>query len=281
MQSPFPGMDPYIEQHRLWPDFHDDLIGEIKRILASVVPARYVVRTGERSYVVLAEAEGKDEHPFVPDLGATSTGRRPRSSAAEVSAPPAGTTTQSGPVEMLAFIEERYRENFIEVYDAESEQRLVTTIEVLSPSNKRRGTEGWDLYQRKRQALLLGAANLVEIDLLRGDQRMPMVTPWPTSPYYILVGRKRRVPRCTVWPACFQERLPEVLVPLEDPDPDITLDLQPMVEAIYRRSRYDTSIDYTKPLTPPLAPEQAAWLEERLHPGSPTRPGTSRRRKRR
>ncbi len=226
MPSPFPGMDPYIEQHRLWPDFHDDLIGEIKRRLAAAVPERYVVRTGER------------------------------------------------------LIEERYRENFIEIYDTQAEQRLVTTLEVLSPANKRRGTEGWDLYLRKRQALLLGAANLVEIDLLRGGQRLPMVTPWPASPYYLLVCRKQRAPYCTVWPASFQEPLPEVLVPLDDPDPDVCLALQPMVEAIYRRSRYDTSIDYAKPLTPPLTPAQAGWLGERLRPGSLTRPGTARRRKR-
>lgn len=280
MPSPFPGLDPYIEQHRLWPDFHDDLIAEIKRFLAASVPARYVVRTGERSYVVLAESEGKDEHPFVPDLGVTSTSRRPRISASGAPARPAETTAPTGPVQMLALIEERYRENFIEIYEAQSEQRLVTTIEVLSPANKRRGTEGWDLYLRKRQALLLGAANLVEIDLLRAGQRMPMVTPWPASPYYILVCRKRRAPYCNVWPASFQERLPVVDIPLDDPDPDIALDLQPMVEAIYGRARYDTSIDYTKPLTPPLTPIQAAWLEERLHTDSPTRPGTSRRRKR-
>lgn len=280
MPSPFPGMDPYIEQHHLWPDFHDDLIAEIKRFLATAVPPRYVVRTGERSYVVLAESEGNEAHPFLPYVGVTTTDHHPGRSAVETTAPPAETTRQGGPVQMIALIEERYRENFIEIYDAQSEQRLVTTIEVLSPSNKRRGTEGWDLYLRKRQGLLLGAANLVEIDLLRGGQRMPMVTPWPSSPYYLLISRKRRAPYCSVWPATFEERLPEIPVPLDEPDADVSLDLQPMVEAIYARSRYDTSIDYTKPLTPPLTPTQAEWLKERLHPGRPTRPGPSRRRKR-
>jgi hypothetical protein len=272
MPSPFLGMDPYIEQHRLWPDFHDDLIAEIKRSLATALPAHYVVRTGERSYVVLAESEGKDAHPFIPDLGVTAAERRGRSAPAE-------SAVQGGPVQMLALIEERYRENFIEIYDLQSEQRLVTTIEVLSPSNKRRGAEGWDLYLRKRQALLLGAGNLVEIDLLRGGQRMPMVTPWPPSPYYLLVCRKRRAPYCTVWPASFQETLPRLQVPLDEPDPDVVLDLQPMVEAIYHRSRYDTTIDYTKRLTPPLSADQTAWLEERLSGSRGTRPRTSRRRK--
>lgn len=78
---------------------------------------------------------------------------------------------------MRAFVAEEYRESFIEIYEADSELRLVTCVEVLSPSNRRRDTEGWDLYLRKRQALLLGAANLVEIDLLRGGQRL---TPPPS-----------------------------------------------------------------------------------------------------
>jgi hypothetical protein len=37
-----------------------------------------------------------------------------------------------------------------------------------------------------------------------------------------------------------------------------------MVEAIYARSRYDTSINYTRPLDPPLDAEQAAWVGQRL-----------------
>ena len=59
MKSPFPGMDTFIEECGLFEDFHQKLIGEIERELARIVPDRYVVRTGERPYVVLAEAEGK------------------------------------------------------------------------------------------------------------------------------------------------------------------------------------------------------------------------------
>jgi hypothetical protein len=73
MKSPFPGMDPYIEACGLWEDFHDDLIAEIKRVLAREVPKGYVVRTRSRSYVVLAQAEEKSERPSVPDVSVTST----------------------------------------------------------------------------------------------------------------------------------------------------------------------------------------------------------------
>src|SRR5205807_280605 len=72
MKSPFPGMDPYIEACGLWEDFHDDLINEMKRALAQAVPDRYLVRTGERSYVVLVESESKRNHPFLPDISITT-----------------------------------------------------------------------------------------------------------------------------------------------------------------------------------------------------------------
>src|SRR5208282_6135181 len=101
-------------------------------------------------------------------------------------------------VTMRAFIQEEHREAFIEIYEASPGQRLVTSIEVLSPSNKRRGAEGWDLYQRKRQSLLLGNVNLVEIDLLRSGQRMPMLDSWPNSPYTCLVARAKKYDRCQV-----------------------------------------------------------------------------------
>jgi len=52
--------------------------------------------------------------------------------------------------------------------------------------------------------------------------------------------------------------------PLAAPDPDITLALQPLVEAVYARSHYDRDLDYRRPLHPPLCPADAVWLEERL-----------------
>jgi len=161
-------------------------------------------------------------------------------------------------------IEEEHREAFVEIYEMSPEQRLVTSIEVLSPSNKRPGTEGWELYQRKRQSLLLGDASLVEIDLLRGGQRMPMLDRWPDSPYALLVARAKKAQLCRVWAAHFQRPLPALPVPLAKPDPDVPLDLQPMIDAIYQRSHYERSIDYSKPLTPPLDAAEKAWLEQQL-----------------
>jgi Protein of unknown function (DUF4058) len=259
MKSPFPGMDPYIEERGRWADFHTKLIGEIERTLAVALPDRYFIQIGERSYVVLAGTDGKEESQFCPDVGVELSER-------EVSLPARGVavavpSTASDAVTIRAFIEERFRENFIEIYTADPELRLVTCIELLSPSNKRRGSEGWEQYLRKRNALLLGTANLVEIDLLRSGQRLPMVEPWPDSAYYFLVGRQSHVPYCRVWPVHCHRVLPEIPVPLANPDPDVPLALGPLIDAVYERSRYAQRIDYSKPLHPPLPPEQATCLQ--------------------
>jgi hypothetical protein len=170
---------------------------------------------------------------------------------------------EAEPVSMRAFIQQEHREAFIEIYEANPDQRLVTSIEVLSPSNKRPGTEGWELYQRKRQSLLLGNVSLVEIDLLRGGQRMPMLDAWPDSPYTLLVARAS-AELCRVWPANYRGPLPRIPVPLAKPDPDIPLDVQPMIDEIYERFRYMRSIDYRKPLNPPLDAVETGWLKQRL-----------------
>ncbi len=263
MPSPFPGMDPYIEACGLWEDFHNHFIEQIAWQLAEAAPPRYVVRTGERSYLVLVDAEGKNSYPFGPDVSVTAPrgrkkgGKRGGTAVAEPAVP--------APSHVLrAFIEEEHREKFIEIYESDPEQRLVTTIEVLSPSNKRPGTEGWDLYQRKRQSILLGDVNLVEIDLLRGGRRPPILDPWPKSPYTLTVARARHPQSCRVWEAHFQYPLPPIPVPLAKPDPDLTLGLQSLIDTIYRRFRYEQSLKYTIKLKPPLSPAEAAWCRKRL-----------------
>ncbi len=167
------------------------------------------------------------------------------------------------PITMRPFIQEEHREAFIEIYEANPEQRLVTSLEVLSPSNKHPGSEGWDLYQRKRQSLLLGKVSLVELDLLRGGQRMPMLDPWPDSPYTLLVARAKSQ-LCRVWRAHSLRPLPTFPVPLVSPDDDISLNIQPMIDQIYQRFRYPRSIDYRKALRPPLAEAESLWLKKQL-----------------
>ncbi len=276
MTSPFPGMDPYIEACRLWDDFHHKLISEIDRALSAVMPSHYVVRQGERAYISQLKpgAFEVERNQMQGDVSISLSAVRPprghESSVALMDEPV--TTTEYDSVLMVALEQIEHIEPFIEIRSLDPERTLVTTIEVLSPSNKQRGTKGWKLYQRKRVAHLTGHANLVEIDLLRGGGRLPMVTQWPISPYAILVSRSESAPSCRAWPASFEAPLPTIPVPLAPPDRDVSLSLQPLVDAIYARSRYATDIDYHQPCTPPLATNEVEWLNQRLGRTSPNPP---------
>jgi hypothetical protein len=272
MKSPFPGLDPYIESCGLWEGYHNRLIHKIDEALAQVLPSGYFIDTAVRSYVVLIGAEGKDEYLAKPDVVVTEPAARKKTRKHKGNATVAVAPEEAGSVPMQAFIAEKFEETFVEIYAEGKERFLVTCIEVLSPSNKRRNSEGWEEYERKRQAMLLGRANFIEIDLLRGGDKMPMLTRWPDSPYTLLVSRSSRAPYCRVWPAHFQHRVPSIPVPLRDPDPDLTLDLQPLLESIYSLGRYHERIDYNRPLTPALSEEEAVWVRDLLKNHQPSSP---------
>jgi hypothetical protein len=87
-----------------------------------------------------------------------------------------------------------------------------------------------------------------------------MEEPWADNPYYVLVLRKAEAPACQVWPAHMDRPLPEVTIPLVPPDADLRMPLQPLVDAIYARSRYEVDIDYALVLDPPLRPHEQALL---------------------
>jgi hypothetical protein len=259
-------MDPYIEACGLWEDFHNHLIEKMAEQLADAVPERYFVRTGERSYQVLVEEEGKKTRPILPDvsIGTAAAGGRKKPGGKKGGAAVTEPEDESAPVTLRAFVEEDHIERFVEIYEADPEHHLIAAIEVLSPSNKQRGSEGRAQYLKKRQSFLLGEAHLVEIDLLRGGERMPMLDHWPASPYTLLVARAGNAQLCCVWPAHFRHPLPVLPVPLAKPDPAVSLNLQPLIDDIYRRFRYERSIKYDQPLTPPPSSDDAAWLEQRL-----------------
>src|SRR5262245_48557173 len=50
MPSPFPGMDPFLEQEQLWPVFQHQFIGSLFQILLPNLVDRYRARVGQRMY---------------------------------------------------------------------------------------------------------------------------------------------------------------------------------------------------------------------------------------
>jgi hypothetical protein len=253
-------MDPSIEARDLWGDFHDDFIVGLKHEIQRQLPRQYVARVSDRTYI---ESYGPDTHRmqrtrFGPDVAVQrATSRAP----AEVR----GAAAADPPVlEMHGQVEHEEREIFLDIFTLDPQRQLVTSIEVLSPSNKRRGSVGWDQYERKRNVFLHGYANLVEIDLLRGGKRHPMTETWPDSPYAIAVFRKEKAPAADIWPAFTLQPLPTIPIPLLPPDGDVAVALQGLATSIFEGSRYAEDMQYERPIQPPLAADEMHMLSQYL-----------------
>jgi Protein of unknown function (DUF4058) len=257
MPSPFPGMDPYLEAPRNWLDFHNDLAAEIRTALNGGLSPRYVAwLTSYATYEVLEIAEVRSIEPDV-SVWERPAPREEASTAVATLAPPA-------PVPSAIPMEVPLRLYRVEVREVASE-RLVTVIEILSRANKRPGHRAYRDYDRKRDAILRSPAHLLEIDLLRAGERRPLERPVPVAPYYVLLSRAGCRPAVDVWPIHLWEPLPELPVPLLEPDPDAQLDLAAVVRSVYDRGPYRRVIDYREPPPPPsLSEAEAAWVDAYL-----------------
>ncbi|MBI4613107.1 MAG: DUF4058 family protein [Planctomycetes bacterium] len=254
MPSPFPGMDPRIESQR-WESFHLQFISDLAYALVPLVRPRYVVLPERRVYV---EHSAEDAPAmFVADAAVAKT----REGGALPRVARAARQGTAAVVELTLPMPETRREAFLVLRDREKHE-VVTVIEVLSPANKRRGGDGQKEYLRKREEILRSASHLVEIDLLRGGERLPTVEPLPAGDFHAFVSRAERRPRVRVRSWTLRERIPAVAVPLAESDPDVELDLQAVFEAHYDRSGYDYSLDPRAPIDPPLEPGDAAWAKE-------------------
>jgi len=67
MQSPFPGMDPYLEAPEIFPDFHNALASELRSVLNAHLPQPYYARLEMRSEVGIVD-EGRSRRRIVPDI---------------------------------------------------------------------------------------------------------------------------------------------------------------------------------------------------------------------
>ncbi len=256
MPSPFLGMDPFIEAQE-WEDFQSRFNLAVSDLLQPRLKPAYVVRVERRVYV---------EHPLEPD---EPPGARIADVAVVTSARGTRATDEGGsasspgiePVVCTVLDSEERRETYLVLRDSETE-RVVTVIETLSPSNKRRGGDGWNEYLKKRQQVLGSDSHLVEIDLLRGGTHMPVRARRikPVGDYRVMVSRAETRPNVDVYAWPLLQRLPQVPVPLAGRDEQVMLDLQEAFTTVYDRAAYELSLDYTVELSPSLTEEAFTCL---------------------
>lgn len=141
---------------------------------------------------------------------------------------------------------------------------LVTVVEVLSPSNKVKGSEGRALYERKRLAILGTGTHLVEVDLTRSGPPMTVFGADRDADYRILVSRGDRRPRAELLLFSLRDAIPTFRLPLRPGDVEPDVELGRILAELYEQRAYDLGIDYGEEPVPPIDQADAAWVDERL-----------------
>jgi hypothetical protein len=165
---------------------------------------------------------------------------------------------------------ESIRHHYIEVRDSRRSHKLVTLVEIVSPSNKRPGPDR-DLYEAKQQEVQQSDASLIEIDLLRSGRPVvggmfvvdAFINLDPPADYLIDVNRAwQRGTKSAhqLFPIGLREILPCIPVPLHEGEDEVPLDLQYVFRHAYDAGLYSRgAVDYAQPCDPPLDGENAAW----------------------
>ncbi|OWK38896.1 hypothetical protein FRUB_01279 [Fimbriiglobus ruber] len=249
MPSPFPGMDPYLEDPGLWADVHLGLICTCRELLNRHLLPKYVGRLQERDYVEYEDDPARVEL-VVPDR--KTTGKH--QTTPDIVAEPVGVIFENN-------LERR--ESWIEVLAVDTRD-VVSVIEILSPSNKVKGAAGRESFLQKRREILSSNTHWIEIDLLRTGERQPFDEHIPDHEYVASVVPAGQRPTGLAWPIRLTQRLPVVGIPLRKPDADAPLDLQAALTLAYDRAAYDMTVDYTRPPKVPLSPDLAAWADQLL-----------------
>jgi hypothetical protein len=250
MQSPFPGMDPYLEHPALWPDVHNRLIAALADDLSARVAPRYYVRLERRTYLLKA-----DDLVFIgrPDIAVAAT-----PGVSVCASQPA--TTSVTVLEVDVPMQDEVSENFLAIHEVKT-SKLVTILELLSPVNKLH-KQGREEYERKRGYVFRSWTNLVEIDLLRAGDPMPVVGAQVQSDYRILVSQGSQRPRAALIACTLRQPIPAFTLPLLPGDDEPEVALNHILHALYQRARFDLRLDYTQEPVPPLAEADAVWARE-------------------
>jgi hypothetical protein len=244
-------MDPYLEHPILWPGVHNGLIVTLQLVLAPQLRPRYYIALEERVYVT-----EPDQRAFIgrPDL-------------AVVGHPEAGATFQpmasaSSGLTVRVPLPDEVRETYLEVRETGTDY-VITVLEVLSPTNKRPG-RGRQIYEGKRLDVLATRTHLVEMDLIRAGEPMPILDNGSTSHYRILVSRGDRRPHATLYAFGVRQMIPPFPLPLKPEDQEPLVDIGGLLHDLYDRASYDLRLDYQGEPVPSLSAEDALWADQLL-----------------
>lgn len=243
--NPFAGVNPFIEWNGYWRDFHRTFINYFREFLLRGLPSGYDARIEEDTLLVNPDLGIGRRIPDVAVVGPERPDRSGGGAAVAIIEPSAELEVEPVDVELQKHV-------WIEIRTLEPD-RLVTSIEILSPTNKQ--GRGLAEFLLKREELLDIGANLVDIDLLIDGTRMPFRKPLPPGDLFAFVTRQSKRPLTQVYGWNMDQPLRQVPIPLLAPDPDVVLDLQSAYTLAFERGGYPRRLRYAS--APESAP--AGW----------------------
>ena len=253
MLSPFPGMNPYLENPELWPEVHSRLIVALADALNPQLIPKYRAAIDRRVYAL----EGSEA--LLMGIPGVTVGRRSpsdRKSNVAVMTPP------DSPVKVQVLMALEIRESYLQVKEV-STGEVVTAVEVRSPTNKRTG-KGRNAYEEKRRDVLSSRTHLIEIDLLRSGQPMALIAGDVESHYRVLVSRSEQRPQADLYAFNLENEIPLFAMPLKDGDQEPTIDLHVLLNQVYDRAGYEVVIDYASEPEPAVQGNTVDWMESSL-----------------
>jgi hypothetical protein len=226
-------MNPFIEASGRWRDLHTNFSTVCREQLLSRLPAHYDADIEER--VELLDQGDQSTQSYRPDVTVkrnTGLSHPAQSRSAIADLEPVTLRIPKVETESVGFIEIRTL----------PDSRLITVIEVLSPTNKREPDRS--NYLAKMEHFRQAGVHLVEIDLLLDGTRLEALEPLPAGDYYAFVRRREQYPACDVYAWSMRRHLPRIPIPLNAPDPDVMLDLDEAFRTTFDRGGYSRRVRY-------------------------------------
>lgn len=251
----FPGMNPYLENPQLWREVHSRLIVALADSIEANLSLNYRVAVEKRTYL----HDGDESLEIgIPDVAVTTQKLRANYPTNSVATLP----VQTEAIDVIIPMPELIKETYLEIKEIGTGS-VITVIEILSPTNKKSGI-GKESYLHKRRHILSSQTHLVEIDLLRGGKKMPVITNSLPTDYQILISRSYHRPNAQLYGFNVSQNLPIFPIPLKENDQEPLVNLYSLLLGIYQRARFDFAIDYTQEPIPLLNKEDTIWLDQLL-----------------
>jgi Protein of unknown function (DUF4058) len=253
MLSPFPGMDPYLENPFFWHQVHSRLIVALANDLGKRLRPKYYAAIETRTYL-----EDGAESVFVGIPDAIVFSENQAAITPQNTATLAMPTVMPQKVRLVEPIE--VKERYLEIRKVGSHE-VIAAVEILSPKNKI--GEGRKIYLKKRQTILESASHFVEIDLLRVAQPMSLEGMIGKSDYRILVSAAGDRPEADLYSFNLPDAIPVFLLPLHNEDSPIPVDLGMLLQTVYEEGCFDLQIDYRQAVPEPsLTTQNAEWVKK-------------------